>query len=305
MEYQFFTVDVFTEQPFNGAQIAVFPHAEGLDAKRMQLIAREFNLSETVFVFKPAGPGYTRRLRVFSPLREIDFGGHPVIAAVHVLAATGGIKLEGENTEMVLAQKAGNVKVNILRDRDQGTLIQFTMKSQPVIDRFVPMENQIAEMLSLDEKSIDKDKYHALMVSCGQPYLIVPIKSYPMVRKAKFNFDAWSQSIAPASLAREILLFSPHSDLSVSNFHARLIGPDIGFNEDPPIGSAMPAFTGYLCAHEHVKKGTYTFAIDRGTAATRRSVLNIEMDNNKNRENEIRIAGPAVMISYGEITIPG
>lgn len=304
MEYQFYTVDVFTDKPFNGAQIAVFPHADGLDADRMQLIAREFNLSETVFVCKPDGHDHHRRLRIFSPMREIDFGGHPVIAAAHVLAVTGELKLEGGNTEIILAQRTGNVRVNIIRARDNVTSVQFTMKSQPVIDRFVPMEDQIAEMLSLDEKNIEKDRYHALLVSSGQPYLIVPVKSYQFVRMAKFNIDAWSQSIAPSSLAREILLFTTHSDLPISNFHARLVGPDIGINEDPPIGSAMPAFTGYLCAHEHVKKGTYTFVIDRGTAATRRSVLNIEMDNNKSRENEIRIAGPAVLISRGEITMP-
>ena len=66
----------------------------------------------------------------------------------------------------------------------------------------------------------------------------------------------------------------------------------------------MPAFTGYLCAHKHVKKGTYTFVIDRGTAATRQSVLTIEMDNNESKENEIRIAGPAVMVSEGKISVP-
>ena len=303
MNYQYYTADVFTNKIFNGAQIAVFPHADGLNQAQMQLIAREFNLSETVFVFKPNGAG-NRRLRIFSPLREIDFGGHPTIATVHVLATIGDIKLEGRDTEIMLEQNVGNVKVNIIRDQNQVTLIQFTMKSQPIVDRFVPMEDQIAEMLSLDEKNIEKDKYHTLMVSCGQPYLIVPVKSYQLVRTAKFNFDAWSQSIAPSSLAREILLFSAHSDLPVSNFHARLVGPDIGINEDPPIGSAMPAFTGYLCSHKHVKKGTYTFVIDRGTAATRQSVLTIEMDNNESKENEIRIAGPAVMVSEGKINVP-
>lgn len=304
MQYQYYITDVFTDKPFNGAQIAVLPQADGLSEAQMQLIAREFNLSETVFIFKPNGTD-NRSLRIFSPLREIDFGGHPVIAAAHVMAATGAITLEGGNTEITLRQKAGMVKVNIIRKQDQVTMIQFTMKSHPIVDRFVPMEDQIAEMLSMEEKNIEKEKYHTLMVSCGQPYLIVPVKSYQLVRRAKFNFDAWSQSIAPASLAREILLFSAHSDLPVSNFHARLVGPDIGLHEDPPIGSAMPAFTGYLCAHERIKKGTYTFVIDRGTSATRRSVLNVEMDNNASRENEIRIAGPAVMISKGEITIPG
>ncbi|MBF8270315.1 MAG: PhzF family phenazine biosynthesis protein [Gammaproteobacteria bacterium] len=89
-----------------------------------------------------------------------------------------------------------------------------------------------------------------------------------------------------------------------SNFHARLVGPNIGMHEDPPIGSAMAAFTGYLCAHEHIKQGTHTFVIDRGNVTTRRSVLNIEMDHKGEEELTIRVGGPAVMVSAGSMDLP-
>jgi trans-2,3-dihydro-3-hydroxyanthranilate isomerase len=105
-------------------------------------------------------------------------------------------------------------------------------------------------------------------------------------------------------MAKDMLLFATQSDVPVSNFHARLVGPDIGVHEDPPIASAMPAFTGYLCAHENLAKGRHAFVIDRGMKTTRKSVLSIEMDNNETKENTIRVGGPAVMIGEGLITLP-
>ena len=305
MQYHYYIADVFTEQPFNGAQIAVFPHADGLDQIHMQLIARELNLSETAFVLPGPNGTDTRRVRIFSPRAEIDFAGHPVIAIGHVLAAIGDIKLNGKNTAFKIEQNIGPIQVNITQDNGKPVLIQFTLETNPVIDRFVPPEQQIAEFLSIEEADIDTRKFHPLIVYSGQPYLIVPIKTYTAVRNAKFNFPAWGRSHAPASMAREILLFTTQSDVNESNFHARLLGPQIGTNDDPPIGSAMPAFTGYLCSHNHIKKGTHTFVIDRGPVSGRKSILNIEMDNKQEAKLTIRIGGPAIMISAGTISIPG
>ena len=173
-----------------------------------------------------------------------------------------------------------------------------------MVDRFVPKEEQIAEVLSLIEADIDTKKFNPLLVYSDQSYLIVPVKSYSAVRAAKFNFTAWSQSMAPACMANEILLFSTQTDISQSNFHARLLGPDIGIHEDPPIASAMSAFTGYLCAHDHIKQGTHTFVIDRGSLYKRKSVLNIEMDNKQEETLTIRVGGPAVITGEGTLLVP-
>ena len=78
--------------------------------------------------------------------------------------------------------------------------------------------------------------------------------------------SAWSQSIAPQTAAQEILLFSSKTPFLDADFNARLLGPRIGMHDDPPIGTAMPAFAAYLCSFEHTRKGTYTFAVDRGDA---------------------------------------
>ncbi len=168
MQYKYYITDVFTDKPFDGAQIAVFPNADGLDQASMQLLARELNLSETAFVFSSTngvgnGTG-KRRMRIFTPLAEIDFAGHPIIAVGQVLASIGEIKLEQEHTPLKLDQNIGVIDVNVSQKDGKPELIQFTMETKPVIDRYVPKEEQIAEVLSLIEADIDNKKFNPLLV---------------------------------------------------------------------------------------------------------------------------------------------
>ena len=312
MNYVYFTADVFTNRIFNGAQIAVFPNADGLDDLRMQSIAREMNLSETVFVIHNGsenGSRYgnengSRKIRVFSPLSEIDFAGHPIIAAAFVLASCGDIKLTEQFTPVVFEQKSGPVSVNITSENGEPVLVQFTCRTSSTVDHFAPTEEELSNFLSIKISEIDRKKFSTRLVSCGFPYLIVPVRDYETVRKAKFNYSAWSQSIAPQTAAQEILMFSAKTPFNDSDFNARLFGPRIGVNEDPPVGNAMPAFSSYLCSFDQFRKGTYTFAVDRGDANSRRSVINLEMDNSGKEMLTLRVGGEAVMVAQGTMMIP-
>ena len=116
MNYNYYITDVFTNKVFNGAQIAVFPNADGLDKQQMARIARELNLSETVFVFHPKDAQTNRRLRIFTPHGEVDFAGHPIIGTAYVLATYGDIKLTGEYTPIDFEQNVGTIRVNITND---------------------------------------------------------------------------------------------------------------------------------------------------------------------------------------------
>ncbi len=301
MNYKYNIVDVFTDRIFQGAQIAVFPKAEGLNKDTMQRIAKEMNLSETVFVFDEEENNHYR-LRTFSPQQELEFGGHPMIAAAWVLTINGDLKLSGEHTPIIFEQNTGPIDVHVTTDDGQPRLVQFTMPVTATVDRFVPTDRELAAILSLETTELENKKFDPMLVSCGKNYLIIPVNNYQTVRKARFNFDAWSGSSAPATLAREILLITPTSGAGMSDFHARIVGPDIGQAEDPPIGTAMPAFTAYLCQHQHISKGTHVFSIDRGMESTRRSELNIEMDN-KEDELVIRVGGPAVLVAEGQINL--
>ena len=303
MKYNYYIADVFTTQLFSGAQIAVFPHAQGLDQGQMQLIARELNLSETAFVFPSSNGNSSKRARIYTPQNEVNFAGHPIIAIGKVLAKIGEIKLENQHTKFILEQNIGTIEVNITQQNGEPSLIQYTLQTKPEIDRFTPDEEQLAEILSVEKNDIETKKYHSLIVFADQSYLIIPIRSFNAVRNAKFNFDTWSRSGAPASMFNELLLFSTQTDLKESNFHARLIGPKIGINQDPPIGSAMLAFAAYLRAHDHIRYGTHTFVVDRGNIYTRKSILSVEMDKKDESTLTIRVGGPAVIAGQGSINL--
>ncbi|MGZ8164821.1 MAG: PhzF family phenazine biosynthesis protein [Methylobacter sp.] len=303
MNYKYYIADVFTNQIFNGAQIAVFPNADGLSNKQMKLVAKELHLTETVFVFHE-GKDAKRRMRIFSPKGEIDFAGHPVIAAAFVLASCGDIELTGKFTPIVFEQNSGPISTNITNDNGKPIFIQFTRKVSPIVDRFAPPDGELASFLSIPQGQIDHKKYNTRLVSCGVPYLIVPVYNYETVRSAKFNYQAWSESIAPQTAAQEILLFSAKTPFHDADFNARLFGPNIGLHDDPPVGTAMPAFAAYLCSFDHMKKGTYTFAVDRGEKNNRRSVINLEMDHKREDTLTIRVGGEAVMVAEGCMTIP-
>jgi trans-2,3-dihydro-3-hydroxyanthranilate isomerase len=141
------------------------------------------------------------------------------------------------------------------------------------------------------------------LASLGKPYLIVPVFSQGVVEAARFDFEAWSHSSAPALAAQEIFLFSGRTSTKDADFHGRLLGPDIGPREDPPIGAVMPSFAGYLADHDSIREGTYTFAIDRGRVAGRRSLLHIELDKRRGRPVRVRVGGDTVLVTRGTLHV--
>jgi len=305
MMLNYYIADVFTNQMFAGAQIAVFPQADNLNAIQMDTIAKEMNLSETVFVSNPKNNQSSRRMRVFSPtMGEIDFAGHPIIATAFVLGESGELSLTEGVTALTFTQNSGEIAVNVSLTAGKVNFVQFGTKVSAVMDRFTPTITEIAELLSISPNDIDQKKYATRLVSCGFPYLIVPVWNYEAVRKAQFNFNSWSVSAAPQTAAQEILLFSPKTPYKDADFNARLLGPNIGVHDDPPVGSAMPAFASYLCSFDFTQQGTHSFSVDRGDAKKRRSVLNIEMDHKAQAELSLRIGGEAVMVAEGKMNIP-
>lgn len=303
MKITYYTLDVFTDKLFQGAQIAVFPDAEGLPEEQLGRIAREINLSETAFIYKVDEDENTFKVRIFSPMGEKDFAGHPILAIANVLAETGKISLEGDYTSITVKQNSQDVTANISVDDNGKRFVQFTLSSTPVVDRFTPTGQELAKLLSINENDIDHTNYHTRLVSSGLPYLIVPLKSQAAVRKARFDVKAWGESSAPAMAAQEIFVFSAKTESDDCNFHGRLMGPSIGDREDPPLGSVMPTFAGYLASHDHIRVGTYSFAIDRGTLETRRSLLHIEMDKRVGRPVTLRVGGDSVLVSKSELLI--
>ncbi len=311
-KYSYYTADVFTEQAFNGVPIPVFTDASDLSTAQMQQLASELSTSSTVFLFPCDDAANKKSIRIFSPQKELPAGMHTILAASFVLAEKGFVPLTKQHTPISFLTTSINNSTDNSNETqtyvskkadDTAGLVQQTYNTHAAIDYYTPTDEELAAMLSLSPADIGFDHYKPLIVSCGVPYLIVPIMSYNAIREAKFNEAAWSNSSAPSSLAQEILLFANNTDDNPADFHARLLGPAIGHHEDPPIGGAIAAFANHICSHEHIQTGTHIFGIQRGANEARKSFFFVEMDNNKSHDLTIRVGGYAVLMTEATIKV--
>jgi trans-2,3-dihydro-3-hydroxyanthranilate isomerase len=312
MHYNYYTADVFTTKAFNGVPLPVFPQANGLTREQMQQIANELSTTSTVFLFpcdEQQSDGIAHKnIRVFSPQKELPASIHTILAASYILSEKGEVALTATHTPIMHHSKFSNTAMEtqtyVSKTAEGKTgLIQQTYNTHAAIDYYTPTTEELAAMLSLSPADIGFEHYKPLIVSCGVPYLIVPIMSYTAIREAKFNEAAWSNSSAPSSLAQEILLFANNTDDNPADFHARLLGPAIAHHEDPPIGGAIAAFANHICSHEHIQAGTHVFGIQRGANDARTSFFLVEMDNNKSPDLTIRVGGYAVLMSEAKINV--
>lgn len=303
MKYTYYITDVFTNQAFSGAQVAVFPDAIGLDKQQMSLIAGELNLTDSVFLSKIEDKDNHFVMKMFSPTGELNISGHTVIAAAYTLGIYNLLSMvDDDHTPVFFHQNAGEIEANVTFIDKTPHLIQYKRSVSPIVDYFTPTEAELSSFLGIDSSYIDNRKYSTRLVSCGKPYLVVPTLYYETLREARFDFSAWSQSIAPQTAAQEILLVSPKTPAQDADFAVRLVGPNIAFNEDPPVGSAIPTLAAFLCSFEHMQKGTYTFSVQRGDEKTRRSIINLEMDHKGEDTLNLRVGGEAIMVAEGQFT---
>jgi trans-2,3-dihydro-3-hydroxyanthranilate isomerase len=306
MRCRFYTVDAFTNRAFEGAQIAVLPDARGLNESQMQKIAREFNVSETVFVLPALGANHARRLRMFTPFSEIPFGGHPTLAAAYVLTTIGditaddpGVRAHADTLSFDFEENVGPVHISVtFDDQAQRRFCEFGLEASYSVDRFTPPDKELAAIFSLSPSDLGVEGFTPMVVATDMPYLVVPVNSFAAVRRAKFDYRAWVNSSAPASLTHQALLFSTETEFEDSSFHCRLLGPEIGVNEDPPIGSSVPSFAGYLC---ELAGPEHSFAAERGGGKFRRSLLHVRAEKRGQRSVAVRVGGTAVLISDGHI----
>ncbi len=305
MNLKYFIADAFSAEIFHGAQIAVLPAAGKLSGAQMQKVAAELNLSETVFITKVDGVrGF--QARAFSPREEVSVVGHPLIAAAHVLASSGFLALANGVHDLEVDTGQQTCPIAISFKDDLPNKVHYAVSVTPTVDRFVPPRSELAAILGLSIDDLDApDGLRPLLVACGRPYLVLAVKNRAAARRARFDFSSWSQSSAPSMLAQEILLVATDTEASSADFYGRLVGPAIGVNEDPPIGTAVPALAAWLCDHDHIRQGTYPFTLERGSRATRHSLLDVEMDNHRKEVLQLRVGGSAALVCSGDINLPG
>ena len=303
MSYQFYTVDVFTNQIFGGNPLAVFPDAQGLETSQMQQIAREFNLSETVFVLPPETSEGTYRLRIFTPGTELPFAGHPTVGTAYLLAAIGAISLTGDVTKVMFEEGVGTIPVSIHSFNNQPTFTQLSAAKMPEFGTQTPSTIELASVLSLDPSDLLTEDWSVQAVSCGVPFLFIPLRNRTTLAKAHLNLSQWNSLLA-SSWAPHVYLFTPDAELYDSDFRVRMFAPAMGIPEDPATGAAATAFAGYLSSRETLQTGRLHWVIEQGFEMGRPSLLYVEAELENNQVTAIRVGGNSVLVSKGEMNVP-
>ena len=306
MRYRYHTLDVFTDRLFGGNPLAVFPQASGLTPGVMAAIARELNLSETVFMFPAETAEGTRKLRIFTPGAELPFAGHPTLGSAHLLAANGDVTLAstGESTVRIIFEEAvGPVQVMVRGEGGVPTFSQLVAAVLPEVGPRPPSRERLARILGLEIGDILTGDWAPAAVSCGVPFLFVPLASRRAVARARLDQGAWVQDLS-TYWAPHIFVFAREGELPGSDLHARMFAPAMGITEDPATGAAASALGGYLAARATQRDGTLRWTLEQGFEMGRPSLLHIEADVADRQVQAIRVGGRSIIVGEGTIDLP-
>ncbi len=286
---RFHVYDVFTETPFTGNPLAIVEGADALTTAQMQTIARQFNLSETLFLQTADDPAHTARVRIFFPTAEIPFAGHPTIGcALHLAGETA--------TRITLEEQAGLVPVTITRDAT-GTRAEFTAPKLPIRHADTPPHAMIAEALGLTPH--DVGPHDPGVWEGGPAFLHVPVATLDALTRARPQEPAWSELMRAARVDSAHLYTA-----SAAGYRARMFSPTAGIPEDPATGSASAILAAQLLANGALPEGTTTIPLEQGIEMGRPSDIRLTAVVTQGTLTDIRIAGRAVKIAEGTIRIP-
>jgi trans-2,3-dihydro-3-hydroxyanthranilate isomerase len=302
--YPYVQLDVFTQKPLEGNQLAVFTDARGMSPADMQALARETRLAETTFIF-PRDFATERekgvQVRIFTTQEELPFAGHPTLGTAFLLhgsgrrATDGGVRLRASEPVINLELKVGKVPVAFSRD-SKGALFGEMTQNDPVFGQ-VHKKEDIARVAGLNLADLDPD-LPAQTVSTGLPFVIVPVKSLATMHVLSINpkvlFDYLETTDAKFMyfLCREV-------EHSGSKFHARMIFYN---GEDPATGSAAGNTASWAVKHG-VLKSDEQAVIEQGIEMKRPSFLYVRATKSGDTVNNVRVGGYVVEVMRGEATV--
>ncbi len=295
-------VDVFTTKPFGGNQLAVFEEESNLTHESMQMIARELNLSETVFIRKPNDPKKERRLSIFTPQVELPMAGHPTIGAVYVMAEKGMIETKTGINEWVFEEGVGDVPVTV-EMLDNGILkVEMEQPLPSFGDEYTDRE-LAAKLLSLSLDELDPI-LPLQTVSSGVPFLYIPVHSLSAMKKINFRTDVWEKYFSENPNTKHIFTFTTETEEPQSTVHSRMFAPAMGISEDPATGAASGPLGAYLVKHGVVPSaadGIHTIRSEQGIEMGRPSFIDITVVKEENKIKKVKIGGKSIIMGTGQI----
>lgn len=277
---EYYLLDVFTDQPFSGNQLAVFLNAEGLPAATMQAIACELNLAETVFLSAATKPNHYP-MRIFTPTSELPFAGHPTIGTAQLLAELGLVKRE---QTLVLHPPVGELLI-----RYSGKKAALTTAKSASITPSTLDQKAAAKLLGLQQHQVIGTP---VISSCGLAFHLIELSDPAALNNIQISAAMWADAVAPSGTEQIYLYVIEASDSSATTLRSRMFSREHGLCEDPATGSAAAALTGYLATLNKTTRWT----IHQGVEMGRASVIETHMESDL-----VQVGGHAVLVGKGEL----
>ncbi|MDH5562990.1 MAG: PhzF family phenazine biosynthesis protein [Nitrospirota bacterium] len=300
---QFYQADVFTNEPFGGNPLAIFPDAGELTDREFQQIAREMNLSETVFVLPPTDPRAAAKIRIFTPSQEIPFAGHPVLGTFYVLGALKRIPLQEPVTNIFYECHIGVFPLELIILKGQIEQVVMSQPSPEFLEVVSQVETiyELAKALGVHKSLITDSSFPVEVVSTGLPVLIVPIRTLTAVKSMQVNHAAVRDLCARLG-TNGIMVYTTMTLEENSTVHTRMFAAPIGIPEDPATGSASGALGAYLVKNGVVEVGPTTeVVIEQGYEIDRPSRILVQVFSDDDMIQEIKVGGQVVLVAEGKM----
>ncbi|WP_457798344.1 PhzF family phenazine biosynthesis protein [Methylocystis sp. S23] len=291
-------LDVFTDRRFTGNPLAVVEGADALSDAQMQAVAREFNLSETVFLLEPRDPVHSARMRIFTPAAELPFAGHPTIGAAALLAETRARDLLSRHGVAVALECAlGLIHCEALRGSGGVAYAELTLPGTPTTLEGAPPPRALAEALSLAPEEIGFGAHLPTRHAAGPAFVFAPVASRAALDRARRA----PQFSAVAGAAAGVFLYTRETVDPASAVSARMLANGLGIDEDPATGSAAAAFAAVALRFERPSDGEHELFIEQGYAMGRPSRITLRMTVEKAALARVAIGGQAVRVAEGRL----
>lgn len=291
-------VDAFTDTPFGGNPAAVVLGADHVSEETMHRIAREMNVRETVFVSKSRTADF--RFRFMTPKSEIDFSGHPTIAAFHALAEAGLIELVQDVTMTRLETNSGVLDIEIVKNENTGHHeIQITHKKPKFMDTYDPKEH--AEALGLSLADIHSPN-PVQTVSTGTPHLMLPVSTQRSLDRIKPDWDRLKELHADSDYV-SVSVFTRDTREPTSDAQVRIFAPGVGVYEDPVSGSAAGSLGSYLIKYGFMDTPfpVTSIVVEQGHYVERPGKIYVEVRGDQESIDQVKVSGTAVTVMKGTL----
>lgn len=295
MKLQYLLLDVFTSERFKGNPLAVVLKGDGLLDNEMQTIAREFNLSETVFLVKPKSERNTSAVRIFTPTVELPFAGHPTVGASVVLG------LQHKLQAVRIEEQVGLITALVERiDKTTGEA-RFGLPQLPEEVGVAPSKRALALALGLEDEDIGSGIYPPAVFSAGVLFYLVPVQNAAVLKRIEPQALVWKQTFPLGHHSAYVFTQTPEE--KDNDFAARMFGAGMGIGEDPGTGSAAAALIGLLARYNGIDDGQQELVLRQGHEMGRPCRIAIQVRKTGGVLTHGGIGGHAVIVGEGELDL--